>query len=392
MNLKREKGLRNITSCSLLTLLLMAGLISSVPKALAIPNIYVDPSVVYCEPLETFVIALKITGAVDVFAWEAHLSWTARVLNVTNIVEGAFFSLQPQGSFFVKVIYEDNIGSMDNLTVACTTIGSHPGASGDGTLALITFLVERRSETALDLYDTKLRDSSTPSPLPIEHTSSDGFFESIGVQAVDIDLDVGVIHFRGETAEFCMLTVYQGDIINATALETTLYKPGGSKVPLSVQQIATGLYKAVYEIPVDAPVGTYALVVECDFAVATVIAKGASLKTFLLSSSLTGWNARLVSIDDMVAGIQTDTAIIKANLTTIGAKITSIDGNIATIETDVGTIKADVNTVKIESIPSLVDDQKSQGTNLYIDIALSLLAAAGAIGALALILRKRKQT
>jgi len=141
--------------------------LSLTPSAEAIPNVYIYPKICVAEPGDLFTLSIKITGAIDVFAWEAHLSWNASVLNVTNMVEGNFFQVQPKGSYFVKKAYEGN------LTVASTTIGYYSGVSGSGTLAQITFMTRAKGETPLELFDTKLRNSALN---PIEHTTVDGLF------------------------------------------------------------------------------------------------------------------------------------------------------------------------------------------------------------------------
>jgi len=240
------------------------------------------------------------------------------------------------------------------------------------------------------------------------------------VDSLNINIDAGMTHFRGEIAEFYVLTSYRGTPINPTQTAATLYCPDGTTTSLTPAQVATGLHKISYTLPIDAPTGTYTLTVEASYQTNAKDLKGITLKSFQLSSTLTQWNAWLLAIQQDTATVKTDIGLIKLNLTainanltaingniatintnigtikadvaTINAKITSIDGNIATIETDVGTIKADISTIDTESIPSLIDTQTSQGTTLYVTTAISALAAAGALGTLALILRKRKLT
>jgi len=215
------------------------------------------------------------------------------------------------------------------------------------------------------------------------------------VMPLDIQVDVGSIRFRGEIAEFYVLTSLKGSATDSTITKAMLYHSNGTAntdLSASITRIATGLYRIPYTIPADAPEGTYTLVIEANYITSEIEARGVSFKSFNLSPTLTGWNAWLVEIKDGLATIQTDTTTIQADLTAMNATITSIDGNVATIETDIGTIQTDVSTIDTESLPSIADTQTSQGTTLYVNIVLSALAAAGALGALALILRKRKQT
>jgi len=240
------------------------------------------------------------------------------------------------------------------------------------------------------------------------------------VDSLNINVDVGAIHFRGELAEYYLSTSYRGTPITATQTAATLYRPDGTTTSLTTTPVGTGLYKISYTLPSNAPTGTYTLTVEASYQTNAKDLKGTTLKSFELSPTLTNWNAwlqtiqqdtatiktdigfiklnltaingNITAIKGNIATIQTDIGTIKADVTTIKAKITSIEDNIATIQTDLGTVKADVSTIDTESIPSIADTQRSQGAPLYITTAFSVLAAAGALGTLALILRKRKPT
>ena len=138
-----------------------------------LPNIYVHPEVTTSEQYETFEIEVRISGAVDVFAWEFWLSWNASILNFTGIEEGGFLTgFEQAPTYFVNVTYQDEEG-LDYIGVACTLLGPDtPGVSGPGILATVTFLAEREGETILDLFDVELRDSFIT---PIEHTVQDGY-------------------------------------------------------------------------------------------------------------------------------------------------------------------------------------------------------------------------
>lgn len=173
---------------------------------------------------------------------------------------------------------------------------------------------------------------------------------------------------------------------------STLYRPDNTQTSLTTQYMSKGLYKIQYTIPTNAPTGTYTLMVEASYQTNAIDLKGANLRSFVLSSTLTQWNAWLLTIQQDTATIKTAIGLIKLNITEISPNITAINGNIATIETDVGTIQTDVRAIDTESIPSIADTQRSQVTILYVNLILSALAAAGVLGALDLLLRKREQT
>jgi len=156
---------------------LSTAIIGLVPPAFAVPNIYTYPETAIHEPSETFAIEVKISDALDVFAWDFKLRWNASILNFTGVEEGGFLTgFEETPTYFVNKTYQDEEG-LDYIGVACTLLGPDtPGVNGPGTLAIVTFLVESTGETALDLYDSELRDSRIS---PIEHTETDGLFSNV---------------------------------------------------------------------------------------------------------------------------------------------------------------------------------------------------------------------
>ncbi|MEA2090485.1 MAG: hypothetical protein U9O89_07005, partial [Thermoproteota archaeon] len=206
------------------------------------------------------------------------------------------------------------------------------------------------------LFNGTLLDAASPDPNTGPSVTRFVTFEVVKVLAyvLDIDMDVGSIHFPLETAEFYALTSYGGVAVNAS-ITATLYLPNGTTQSLTAVWVDTGLYKISYAIPTDAT-DTYTLVVNASCIMEAITVKGIELKCFLVSPTLTGWDARLISIDAGVATIQTDVGIIKMNLTDINAKIVSVQGDVALIETNIGTIKTDVAYIKpiIETVNATV--------------------------------------
>ena len=93
-------------------------------------------------------------------------------------------------------------------------------------------------------------------------------------------------------------------------------------------------------------------------------------------TSLSDINAKIKVNKDNIATIQTDIGTIKG-------KLTSIDDDIATIETDIGTIKTSTESIETTSESIKTDTSLQPAT-----VALSLIAAIGAIAAAAMVLRK----
>jgi hypothetical protein len=156
------------------------------------------------------------------------------------------------------------------------------------------------------------------------------------VNVLAVEVDVGRIHFRGEAAEFYILTTINGLPVNITNIGATIFKPDTTKEDLTAETKATGLYLITYEIQADALNGAYTLKVDADINGVN----GGSLRSFLVSSTLTNWNAALVAFEDGIATIQTQVGMIKMNVTSVNAKIDAVQGDIAVIKTDIGEVRA----------------------------------------------------
>jgi hypothetical protein len=218
-------------------------------------------------------------------------------------------------------------------------------------------------------------------------------------------LDVGVLYFAGEIADFYAQTVFRGDMVNASLTSAVLHKPDGTTEALTVQQVATGLYRLSYTVP--AQTGTYALVIQANLATDTVDSDGASLKTFLVSSALALMNSQITSIEGGVATIQSDVGTIKMNLTAMNAsldsifvKVLEIDGEVATVQTTLGTINGtiteingNVASIRVQGLGDVrADISDLRGTWMipqYVILVLALIAAAGAILSVVLLRKTR---
>ena len=240
--------------------------------------------------------------------------------------------------------------------------------------------------------------------------------QTVAVQAnnqptIDIVIDSGSVYFRGETAEFSILTTNNGEPIDTTKLEALLYHGSSLSADLTtlVQTVATGLYRVTYSIPADADFGTYTLLVKAEY----YNAKGTSTKAFQISQTLTTTTATITQIENDVATIQTDLDTIRVNLTAINASIsglivdakgtllaqitssigtlttrldlingtiTSINGNTATISTTLGNVQTKLNDLQTTTT--------TEQLVIYAATAFSLIAM---ILAAIILLRGRKK-
>jgi hypothetical protein len=256
-------------------------------------------------------------------------------------------------------------------------------------------------------------------------------FTVVDVTPLNVQVDVGAIHFRGEIVTFHVYTAFNGNPVNATVTSALLYKPDGSNETLTAQSVAQGLSKASYMLPSDAQTGSYALVVTASYSANTVQSKGTAFKSFLVSPTFSGWNALLIGVNEGVGVILTDLGLvnvrfdalnatlmriegesvmlnsslgtIQSDLGTIGFKVTAINGTTATIETVVGTINGTVTSIKdekatimiqgigqIESdVSSLKAAREMWTTPQYVILASALAAVAAALLSVGMLRRKK---
>jgi len=217
---------------------------------------------------------------------------------------------------------------------------------------------------------------------------------------LEVQADVGSLHFPSETAEFNALVTFQGTPVNATAINFKLYFGGALIAQLTGVRIATGLYRIPYQIPTTATLGTYTLVVQAEY----YSARASTLKSFVMDQIL---NTRLTEIKDGIATIETDVGSIKVNLADINATVQSIDGETVSINTKLGPLKTTLDAVNAKVIAtdgkvatvqtdlgtvktSLGDLQATASTILYVTSALSGIAAAVAVIIFVLLMRRKK--
>ena len=167
---------------------------------------------------------------------------------------------------------------------------------------------------------------------------------------VDVTVDVGSMHFKGETAQFSILTASNGEAVSATELKANLFYNGNLIADLSgsEQEASTGYYTVTYDVPTDAQPGTYTLVVQAEY----YNAKGTSLKSFQISPTLTAWNdqiTQITAIHDGIATVQNGLTNLTLNLTAINATLAGLIQNngqvLATINTSVGTLSTKLDTI-----------------------------------------------
>ncbi len=173
-------------------------------------------------------------------------------------------------------------------------------------------------------------------------------FTVVDVTPLNVQVDVGALQFRGEVVTFQIYTAFNGSAVNATVTSALLYKPDGSNQTLTVQPVAEGLFEASYTLPADAQTGSYALVITADYSSSVVQSVGTAFKSFLVSPTLSGWNAMLTSVNQTVGTIQTDVGLVNVRLDALNLTLARIEGDVVTLNSSLGTIQSDLETIGFE--------------------------------------------
>jgi thermitase len=172
-------------------------------------------------------------------------------------------------------------------------------------------------------------------------------FTVVDVAPLNVQVDTGAVHFRSETVTFYVQTVFKGQAVSAAITTALLYKPDGTSEALTAQALALGLHRVTYELPNDAQTGLYALSVTANYTTDTVESVGAFFKSFLVSETLSGWNAVLVEVNGTIGMIKTDLGMMEVNLNQINATLQAIHGDMATLVTSIGTIQTGLDVLQV---------------------------------------------
>jgi hypothetical protein len=105
---------------------------------------------------------------------------------------------------------------------------------------------------------------------------------------ISVQIDVGYPYKVKGANEFYALITQNGKPSNATTISAKLFMPNGTIIDLSgnLSRINTGLYRINYTVPNNAPIGTYAIVVDARGIFDSVSSFGYSFGTFDVGTPL----------------------------------------------------------------------------------------------------------
>lgn len=160
-----------ISRCMLVIVLLLIGVLTSCITAHCVDQtkVYIDPPTIEdpaLGPGERFIINICIANVSDLAGYEFNMSYDTATLTCVGVAVGPTDNL-PIPNWEV----DDDIG---NVWVN-VTYGEPVNASSAVTVASLTFLVQSRGTSMLDLYYTNLIDSLGQ---PIPHEAFGGYFNN----------------------------------------------------------------------------------------------------------------------------------------------------------------------------------------------------------------------
>jgi uncharacterized membrane protein len=139
--------------------------------------VFVTPVVSYADNGTSFMISVNITMARLVYKWLFYLRWDATMLDLANVEEGEFLR-GPSGNRLTS--FQANVYQTDGyMTAFGNSALTQPdrGVNGSGTLARLTFQVEKKGRCSLVLYFVTLYDPDNNQSFP--HETRSGIYDSL---------------------------------------------------------------------------------------------------------------------------------------------------------------------------------------------------------------------
>ena len=122
-----------------------------------------EPSVVRVEPSsstvvpgETFTVALKLEGAVDLGGFQWTLNFDPAVVRVEDVTLGDFLGSTGRSTAPLGPETDKDAGT---VTFGAFSFGSQPGASRDGVLATLTLRSQAAGNSILDMQQVQVTDT-----------------------------------------------------------------------------------------------------------------------------------------------------------------------------------------------------------------------------------------
>jgi len=222
--------MNKIKCLSIITFLITLTILTQVGNVKAdSTTLYVDPNFTTVEIFQTVQINISISQVVDLAGWDFKLYYPNSILNATEIMEGSFLKTAGDTYFMIKEFNDNYNTTHGRIWAACVLQGQGPGATGNGTLATITFKAKSVGNATIHLAETDLIDSKMPIG-HIPHTTIDGTIKVAGHDIAVLSVNpLKTIVGQGYTMQINVTVANQGDYMetfnvtvyaNTTEIET----------------------------------------------------------------------------------------------------------------------------------------------------------------------------
>ncbi len=260
--------------------------------------------------------------------------------DVADLEPVASFTYSPRDPFASEtVIFDASASYSSRGFIVNYTWNFGDNGTGDGKITEHTYLSSGDYPVTLTVMD----DMEINATVLVE----------VNVQrpTVNVQVKAGELHFQGETADFYILVSRLGEPVDAN-LTATLYHEGElyENLTFSIEHVSRGFYRIPYTLPLNASEGVYVLIVKAEY----LSFNGVSFEDFLVSATLTGWNALLVNVNSNVGTLKTDSGMIKLTLNGINATLINIENETAFLNSTMGLISSDLSVInaKVTAINS----------------------------------------
>jgi len=312
---------------------------------------------------------------------------SAQIIGIDEKADGLYLVI---GDLEVKL---DDIGAtlisiQDGMATITTTLGEIEVKLGDIQAELT------------DLQGDVVTISTAIGEIQVSLEDIDAEIVEINDSVVTIQTNLGAIEVKLDAVQAKLVDI-QGDVAVITTtlgeIETKIDSLGAVSLEEIKGDIAT----------IKSDIGTIKVNVNnINANISSIKGRLVTIETTLgtIEVDIDNLNGKIILIQGDTATIETDIGTIKTSISDINTKIKVANDNVATIQTDIGTIKGRLTTVEsniatietdIGTVKTSTSNIETTGESIKSDtslqmpsIALSLIAAIGAIVAAILILRK----
>ncbi len=274
----------------------------SMTSPAGLPYVSVDPQTTTKEVGMSFNINITVTGIIipdDLYSWEARLTFDPEILNCTSAEEGPF--LKQIGPTWWWLTVQNEQGWVDLR--AAFRVRVPQGATGNGTLATVTFQALAVGSTPLNFSETELSTVNKTSGVSQPINQADpvpGFFTNLARADVAItnvvpshtEVTVGenvaitvTVENEGNFDEtFNVAVYYDGTLIEN---KTAIFLDSGNSTILIFTWDTTDVVKGTYTIKAEANVVPDEIdTADNTFEDGTVKVRGAAAPDILLYAAI----------------------------------------------------------------------------------------------------------